>query len=132
MQYPRVPEWVKDEMAFWIACDMRLRLAELGGSEVSPTTWETLARSYGADVDTYHQPGGAVGRHLRDWRTIAYNTARGIWSQCKAICHELVRFLLWHWKPPRLRSGADAWLYDDDPVRVCHQIAQRVEWLMMG
>jgi len=43
-----------------------------------------------------------------------------------------VRFILWHWIPPRLRSGADGWYYDDDAMRVCHQIAQRVEWMVMG
>ena len=132
MQYPRVPEWVKDEMAHLIAADMRLRLQEIEGPESDPTTWERLALSYGASVDPYNRPGGPVGRHLRNWATVAYNTARGLWSQCRAICHELTRFILWHWVPPRLRSGADAWLYDDDPARVCHQIAQRVEWLVMG
>lgn len=132
MQYPRVPEWVKDEMAYLIASDMRRRLSELGGRDCDPATWERLAMTYGASVDSYCRPGGPVGRHLRQWATVAYNTARGLFSQCKAICHELTRFILWHWTPPRLRSGADACLYDDDPLRVCHQIAQRVEWLVLG
>jgi hypothetical protein len=130
-QYPRVPEWVKDEIAWWIVCDMCRRLGELGGRRDDPATWERLARSYGADVDRYHKPGGIVGRHLRQWGTVAYNTARGTWSQCKALCHEITRYILWHWTPPRLLSGADGHCYNDDPSRVCHQIAQRVDGVML-
>ncbi len=132
MQYPRVPEWVKDEMAWWIASDMRTRLNEIGLPDSDPVTWVRLADCYGADVDAYHKPGGAAGRHVREWRTVAYNTARNLWSQCKTLCHEITRYLLWNWTPPKLSGGADAYYYDDDPMRVCHQIAQRVEGLVLG
>ena len=64
--------------------------------------------------------------------TVAYNMDSNLCSPCMGLRHELTRFILWHWTQTRLRSGADIWLYNDDPMKVCHQIAQRVELLVLG
>lgn len=119
----KVPYWVIEEAAQSIACDMCHRVSFCGWRFDEVPDIESLARSYGARVDSYEAIGGEPGGYCLDTLTVAYNRARTPLRQCVTILHETVHHIVWMWVPARLRSGADSLRYDDHFLEVQHEIA---------
>ncbi len=114
------------------------RLADCG-DKYAPATWETVARGLNVSVRHFHDHAQARGfsraKVFCDTGLvgggIGINTAYTEREQAEAWVHELAHLLLAAWLPPQLSDNADAYSYDGDPGDVAHDIARRVEGIIL-
>ena len=130
----------REEAAQIIACRLKHLLWHRVASDASPRdpqAWRALAQELGYVVHEYADvmsdpgcfvpPGDPIGMGM-----IGINLALGDAEQCDAWLHELSHGELWHWVPPQLRGAADLYCYSGDIEEAQHEIARRVQVLILG
>jgi hypothetical protein len=125
----------RDEAARLIAD--RLLILALGCSVADPATWRGIAEDAGCRVYEFDQPSGARGEYVPvDADTgvgiLSVNTAYERIDVARAFVHELAHHALWIWRPVLLASRADGLRYEGDAGDIRHDIARRVETLVVG
>lgn len=133
-----VSDATKHEAAVFVANRLR-RIAD--GDPADPETWENVARLYGITIRKFTRRDEPRGCGLpRMWDdaglvggVIAVNATLPPGEQAAVWIHELSHLLIAAWLPTQLASRADAVsYYYDDREGVCHEIARRVERLLLS
>lgn len=109
-----------------------------------PATWRAVALALGLAVVEESEPGGGRGLYIPagaeggpvEWAVpgvVCINTAYGREDQARAWVHELAHHLqLWWPQPPLLLEAGRRYPYEGDRRMVQHDVAARVERLVVG
>lgn len=125
----------KREVAHIIA--EKLRHDADGGVLTDPDTWEALALNRGIGLDLYADIMAGPGEYMPPNEPdgpamIAINHAFSREVQGRAWVHEFAHDELHRWIPPQLDDAADLYCYSGDLDEERHDIARRVELILLG
>lgn len=123
-----------DVMAGTVARILK-RHVEENGEITDPQAWIKAAHYLGVKVYRYRDKGKAAsgGYYVSDAKhggAIFYNSCAPPYTVCRRICHELAHALLVEWTGSGLRRTRPE-QYDDDRDTLQHQVARRVEEILL-
>ena len=107
-----------------------------GSDRTRTATWLPVAAALRCRVHSFNVPGARRGEYCpaEDGAgVITVNLAYGDEQAARVICHEIAHHLMrWHVAFECYDCADAVSCYDDEPGDVRHQIARRVEWLVIG